>query len=138
MTLDFFLPMDPPRATAQEHQVRVIHGRPMFYDPPRLKDAKTKLRLALRRHKPSLPLQGAVKLTVVWRFKKGRYKDGELKITKPDTDNLQKMLKDCMKAEGFWTDDAQVAIETVVKIWSAKPGIEIEIEEAVSGQASNP
>ena len=33
--------------------------------------------------------------------------DGEYRTTKPDTDNLQKLLKDCMTATGFWTDDAQ-------------------------------
>ena len=29
-------------------------------------------------------------------------------VTKPDTDNLQKLLKDCMTKCGFWKDDAQV------------------------------
>ncbi len=46
-----------------------------------------------------------------------------------DTDNLQKMLKDCMTEVGFWNDDAQVVVEHVEKLWSDEPtGIAIEIE----------
>ena len=41
----------------------------------------------------------------------------EPKDTKPDTDNLQKLLKDCMTAVGFWVDDAQVCSELTEKRW---------------------
>ncbi len=44
---------------------------------------------------------------------------------KPDTDNLQKLLKDVMTAVGFWQDDAQVASEIVEKFWAEIPGIYI-------------
>lgn len=53
----------------------------------------------------------------------------EYRITKPDTDNLQKMLKDCMTLVGFWKDDALVASEITEKFWAEKPGIYIRIEE---------
>ena len=55
--------------------------------------------------------------------------DGEYKITKPDTDNLQKLLKDCMTAVRFWSDDAQVASEVVEKFWADIPGIYIRVTE---------
>lgn len=49
-------------------------------------------------------------------------------MTRPDTDNLEKMLKDCMTEVGFWKDDALVVSETVYKIWSDEPtGISIEL-----------
>lgn len=54
---------------------------------------------------------------------------GEYRITKPDTDNLQKLLKDCMTRCGFWKDDAQVASELCEKFWAEIPGIFIHIEE---------
>ena len=60
---------------------------------------------------------------------KKNHKDGEYRITKPDTDNLQKMLKDCMTLVGFWKDDALVASEITEKFWAEKPGIYIRIEE---------
>ena len=66
---------------------------------------------------------------MVWLFPKGKsHEHNEWRITKPDTDNLQKMLKDCMTEIGFWKDDAQVVKETVEKRWSDEPcGISIEI-----------
>ena len=128
--MKIFLSIVPPTTTAQEHQVKVIRGRPFFYDPPKVKYAREVLRTNLRLHRPPAPLTGPVKLRAVWYFPKGKtHKDGEWKITRPDTDNLQKLLKDCMTAEGFWKDDAQVAVEMVEKKWSADPvGIGIEIE----------
>ena len=38
--MEFFLPIHPPTITAQEHKVRVVGSRPMFYDTPRLKAAR--------------------------------------------------------------------------------------------------
>lgn len=51
------------------------------------------------------------------------------KSTKPDTDNLQKMLKDVMTELNFWKDDALVASEVIEKFWAEVPGIYIRIEE---------
>lgn len=126
--MKFFLNLVPPTATSQEHKVRVFHGKPMFYDPPKVKEARTLLRLHLRRFKPQAPLVGPLELRALWLFPRGRHKSGQWRDTKPDTDNLQKLLKDCMTAESFWNDDAQVVREVVEKKWSDKPcGIEIEV-----------
>ena len=62
-----------------------------------------------------------------WCFPKGRHRDGEYRVTRPDTDNLQKLLKDCMTQAGFWKDDAQVASELCEKFWAETPGIYIRI-----------
>lgn len=51
------------------------------------------------------------------------------KTSKPDTDNLEKALKDCMTRLHFWKDDAQVASEISEKFWAAVPGIYVRIEE---------
>ena len=50
---------------------------------------------------------------------------------KPDTDNLQKGLKDAMTKLGWWKDDCQVFSEHVTKIYSRVPGIRIDIEEVL-------
>ena len=123
--------MKPPTATAQEHSVKVVGGKPVFFDPPNVKEARELLMAHLIRHKPDKPIEGAVELTVMWLFPKGKsHKHGEWRKTKPDTDNLQKLLKDCMTRVGFWNDDAQVVSEKVQKRWSAEPtGIYIEIRE---------
>lgn len=130
METQFFMAMIPPTVTAQEHQVTVRKGKPVFYDTPEIKNAKDKLMANLAQHKPSEPYAVGVRLIVKWLFPKGsRHKDGEYRITKPDTDNLQKLLKDCMTQTGFWKDDALVASEIVEKFWSDIPGIYIHIEE---------
>ena len=51
MKIQFFMPMIPPTVTAQEHKVTVRNGKPQFYDPPEVKDAKLKLVSALWKYK---------------------------------------------------------------------------------------
>lgn len=128
--MNFFIAINPPTVTAQEHKVKVVGGKPLFYDTPEIKAAKSLLLGHLSQHKPKDELHGAISLRVLWLFPRGRHKNGEWRVTKPDTDNLQKLLKDCMTKCGFWMDDAQVVRETVEKRWSDEPcGIYIEIEE---------
>ena len=129
--MNFFLTMNPPTATAQEKQVRIVRGKPLFYDPSPVKKAKKLLIAHLLTYRPDKPFEGAVSLSTVWLFPKGKsHSHGEWRTTRPDTDNLQKMLKDCMTKCGFWKDDAQVVRETVEKRWSDEPpGIYIEITE---------
>ena len=130
MEIRFFLPMKPPTVTHQEKSVHVVNGKPVFYEPAELKAARSKLMANLARHKPEAPLRGAVRLVVKWCFPiTGKHTDGEYKYTKPDTDNLEKMLKDCMTDLGFWKDDAQVASEITEKFWAKLPGILIYAEE---------
>ena len=130
MELQFFLPMIPPTCTHQDKQVSVVNGKPVFYDPPQIKAARSKLTAMLAKHRPERPIKGkGVRLIVKWLFPKGRHQDGEYRITKPDTDNLQKLLKDCMTEGGFWKDDAQVCSEISEKFWAAIPGIWIRVEE---------
>lgn len=126
---EFFMPMIPPTVTAQEHKVAVRNGKPIFYDPPEVKAAKEKLVANLCKHRPGEPYREGVRLTVKWLFPRGRHRDGEYRTTKPDTDNLQKLLKDCMTLCGFWTDDALVASEICEKFWADKAGIYVRIEE---------
>lgn len=126
----FFIPMNPPTVTHQEHKVHIVTGKPVFYDPPELKVARAKLEAHLAKFKPDAPATGPVLLMVKWCFPlKGKHQNGEWKTTKPDTDNLQKLLKDCMTKVGFWNDDAQVACEIIEKFWAKVPGIAISIEE---------
>lgn len=136
--MNFFLNITPPTATAQMRKVRLVRGIPFFYDPAQVKQAKAILMAALSRFKPEAPLTGPLGLKVQWLFPAGRsHKHGEWRVTRPDTDNLQKLLKDCMTAGGFWADDAQVVRETVEKQWSNDPvGIAIRIEQLEAANGS--
>ena len=137
--IQFFIAMkSPPTVTAQEHKVRVVRTRegrhvPQFYDPPELKAVRQRFTALLGAKAPPKPLTGAVRLTTKWLYpdRSGRHRDGEYKITKPDTENALKLFKDCMTAVGFWLDDAQVASEITEKIWvtTSPSGIYVKVEE---------
>jgi Holliday junction resolvase RusA-like endonuclease len=129
-----FLLLDPPRATAQMQKIAVIHGKPKLYKPPNVLKARNTLISHLKPFKPSVPIEGPIELRVTWLFPRGnQHKHFEWKVTRPDTDNLQKMLKDCMTEVGFWKDDAQVVVEHVEKLWSNEPcGISITYENLTS------
>ena len=50
--IQFFMPMEPPTVTHQEHKVSVVNGKPVFYDPPELKRARQKIIGHLCKYKP--------------------------------------------------------------------------------------
>lgn len=127
--MKIFLLMDPPTVTAQESKVAVVRNKPIIYKPEKIRQAKKELIKHLMPFKPKEPMEGPIELKVVWLFPRGkRHKHFEWRVTRPDTDNLEKMLKDCMTEVGFWKDDALVVSETVYKIWSDEPtGISIEL-----------
>ena len=131
MELKFFLSMNPPRTTAQQKRVVVTkQGKQLRFEGDALKDAHAKLRAYLAPHRPQKPMEGALCLQVKWLFLDASlaHKNGEYKITRPDTDNLQKLLKDVMTECHYWKDDAQVACEIVEKFWvRSRPGIYVEV-----------
>lgn len=129
MMIDFFMAMEPPTHTHQEKQAKVVNGKPVFYEPQEVKTARQKLKAYLGQHVPEQKFKGPVRLTTWWCFPvKGRHKDGEYRTSRPDTDNLVKMLKDVMTELHFWKDDAQVASEVIEKYWSDIPGIYVKVE----------
>lgn len=141
----FFMAMIPPTITQQEHRLatRVVRGRtvPVMYEPPELKAARRKLLDHVARFRPEEPAAGPVQLITkwIWEFPDLPKAPGidesymEYKTTKPDTDNLIKMLKDCMTQAGFWKDDAQVASEITEKFFGFVPGIYVRITELPRG-----
>lgn len=131
---EFFMAMAKvPSVTYQEKEVTAKNGKIIFYEPPELRDARASLMAHLAQHRPDKPLNCGIRLTVKWLFRdtSGRHYDGEYRIVKPDTDNLIKLLKDCMTDLSFWTDDARVASEHSEKFWvvESPSGIYIKIEE---------
>ena len=129
MTVEFFMPMSPPTCTHQERRVRVVNGKPVFYEPQEVKAARQKLRAYLGRRGPEREFEGPVRLTTWWCFPtSGKHRDGEYRTSKPDTDNLVKLLKDVMTESRFWKDDAQVVSEVIEKYWADIPGIYVKVE----------
>lgn len=128
--MQFFLSMIPPTVTHQEKKIDTRKSKPIIYEPAELKEARAKLEAHLSKHVPEDMYDCGVRLVVKWCFPiVSGHKCGEYKTTKPDTDNLQKMLKDVMTKLKFWKDDALVASEIVEKFWGDIPGIFIRIEK---------
>ena len=121
--IQIFLAMQPPRITAQ------TQGR-RSYKSPALIDARQKLIAALAPQRPTKPMSGPLRLTVKWIWctkKKSLW--GTYKLTRPDTDNLQKALKDVMQFCHYFADDALVASEVIEKFWDGTPGIFVRLEQ---------
>lgn len=126
--IEFFMPMKSPPTTT--HQMKQVNFKTkQFYEPPEVARARDQIRAALAQHVPEAKLLGPLRLTVKWCFAPGKHPDPSYKDTKPDTDNLQKLLKDEMTHCGYWQDDAQVASEIIEKFWATPTGIYIKVEE---------
>lgn len=130
MKQEFILFVEPPTTTHQQKKVRVVGGHPQFYEPANLKAARKLYMEALKKYIPLVPYEGPIKLCTTYYFKTKTYKDNTWKTSKPDTDNIVKLLKDCMTESGFWKDDALVCVDVIRKKWTRGDGfIDVTIEE---------
>ena len=134
--MKFKLKMIPPTATAQQKGERVVGGYIHHYKKKNVAQAEAILRDALLPYVPAEPITGKpIQLRVLWEFpypksaKKHLYGHCRHKITRPDTDNLNKLLKDVMTDMGFWEDDALISMEYIWKVLSDEPGIWICVDE---------
>lgn len=133
--IKFFVELDHiPSTTAQQKGYNRYTGQ--FYTKGKVQEVKDLYTLLLRTHRPEQPLAGALRLVVKFYYPVKRpHKDGEPKTTRPDTDNMIKLLKDVATSCGYWTDDAQIADERVVKAYSNPSGIWFEVEQIGQGGA---
>ena len=131
--MTIYLDIDPPRVTAQQKGERVgADGRIHHYTKRRVQEARDLMAVGLMGQAPEEPLEGPVYLSATWVFSRACKPKArpEWKTTRPDTDNMIKLLKDVMTDCGYWRDDAQVCNEVCRKLWAsvARPrGIYIEV-----------
>lgn len=127
----------PPTYTAQQRRWTTRGGKPVTYPDKRAKRTRAALTAMLAPYAPRTPMTGPVRMSVslVYPYrrseKKSVIKEAKRipKVTRPDTDNLVKLLQDVMTQCGYWMDDNQVYDLHPVKYWGPEPGIEINIEE---------
>ena len=127
--LKFFTPIAVvPRTTAQ--QKKFSTKTKTFYNTGNLKKSKATLQRALSGFQPKEKYTTAIRLKVIWIFEPTRKsKDEERKATRPDLDNLQKLLQDVMCDMKFYKDDGLITDLEVSKRWHRNSGLYIEIEE---------
>lgn len=126
----------PPTATSQQKGCFVVGGKPRFFTKTKVKQAHNLLASLLMPHRPVVPLTGPLALSVTWTFpwrsgdcKRVRLSGTKPHDTRPDLDNLEKGLIDCMTQLGFWGDDGQIAKKRTSKNRGDKPGLFIVVEK---------
>lgn len=141
MIITFKMHCIPPKATHQA-SLRIMKRKDgtQFvgkFAKSKGKVAQSDLMTLLAPHVPERPIESPVAVSVVWEYpyRKSEKKRNIGKIipcdTRPDCDNLSKMLFDCMTRLGFWNDDSQIYDLRFKKVWGMQPGIEIKIEECL-------
>lgn len=133
MVIQFFIPLERiPTITDQQKGLATRKdGKPYAYTTAEVENVKELYRSRVAKYKPQNPIDGPVVLTVKWLFPippKSKHRDGQPKITAPDTENMLKALKDSMADVGFFTVDSRVFSEHNEKFWAATPGIFIRVE----------
>lgn len=112
-------------------------GRASVYNPATAEGWKGFIALAARNHLPPSPLDCPVRVDVSFffarpaRLLRKRDPDGPILHTaKPDRDNLDKAVLDCLTSIGMWRDDALVCSGLIEKHYTARgqaPGAHIQI-----------
>ena len=127
--MKFYVRMDEvPKTTAQ--QKKFSTKTKTFYKTSKIKQSEYLLARALSGRQPRKTYDTPIELSVTWLFPHTKKsKDGERKGTRPDLDNLQKLLQDIMCKLGYYKDDSLITDLTLKKRWHRHSGLIIEINE---------
>ena len=136
--IEFTIDVNPPKTTAQQKGARIAGKFIQFFKKKKVREAEALFTALCYPHAPTVPMEGALKLTIKWFFS---YRKSEKKsivreekiiphTVRPDLDNLEKSLIDTLTKLGFWRDDAQVSDKHTTKYWAPKGKISIKIESA--------
>lgn len=131
--IEFFMAMNPPTATAQEKKFNRETGK--VYLKSEAKAARGILMAHLAEFRPKDPIIGPVEVEIMWLYKNSEKKDGTWHTAKPDLDNIEKDLLDCMVKMGFFPDDKFISRKITEKRWTTNiPGIYIKVRRLKEGQ----
>jgi len=125
--IEFDMIMDQiPKGTAQ--MKRANFRNRTFFEGADLKSARETYIQILSLNAPERPLIAPVAATFEFFYPiKDKRKKGKYKVTRPDCDNLVKLLQDCMTQLNYWNDDAQIARLVVEKAYSVHDHAQIHI-----------
>jgi len=138
--MKFFINCIPPKTTAQSSMMIMKRNNGTRFvgksSSSKGKRTQNELMILLREFCPPVPHEKALRVSVEWTYpwrkqetKKNRATGYKPCTTRPDVDNLCKILFDCMTRLGYWADDSLIADLRFRKGWGDRPGIGIEIEE---------
>lgn len=128
MNSDFFILTfeQIPSGTAQMKRYDGRSGH--FFKSARLQRTEHEYMMALAPHRPEQPSKEPIALSIDFRYSvKSKKLKGTWKTSRPDVDNIAKLLIDCMTKSGFWEDDSQIVRLSLEKSYSCKELAEIEV-----------
>lgn len=130
--LRFFSALKPPTTTHNDLEPAINRktGKAFIRKSTALKEIEAKLESHLACHKPEEPFSGAVEITMCVCYQADEKHPKGLKITKPDNDNLEKTIYDCLERLGYFeVGDQQIAINHTTRCYDDHPGIYVEMRE---------
>lgn len=130
--VEFFEPMRLPDTTHNALEPgRRKDGSPCIRKSERLRRAEAKWEAHLGRHVPDEPLAGPLAMEVRYCYEPDRcHPEGTPKDTPPDTDNLDKVVRDAMGRLGYFAvGDQQIATGMSTKAYSRPEGVYVRIYE---------
>lgn len=118
-----------------------FNGKARVFDPGTAEHWKSQIAKAVQDYLPEQPHDGPMTVSMAFYFKRPKsHYTGKGKLTKaaqtekmyhtskPDFDNLEKAVSDCLTEVGFWKDDSQVVQWAGYKFWTAaSPKLELKI-----------
>ena len=115
---------------AQPRPRKGKHGN--FYNPDLATAWKEAIQICFMQKKRMPTITGPVYLTIHFYFQKKGLNTTIPHTSKPDKDNLEKVVMDALTGIGVWNDDSQVYGGRTAKFWTDdKSGAEIWVEEIV-------
>ena len=130
---------DPKAQPRIKATVRRGASHATVYTPSTAKGWKESVVIQARPHKPQWPLKGPLRVRLCFLFGRPqrlmRKKDPAGPIwhtVKPDRDNLEKAVLDCLTDDGWFCDDAQVCAGESLKFYVEKggePGVRVCVEQ---------
>ena len=134
------IPIEPPTSTHQAN-LRVMKRRTGQFFVGKMKNNKISkwvdgVRPYLIQGKPDKPMDGPVRCYIRLYYTAPKYLLRKIdscktivKTTKPDVDNVVKVILDELTKCGYWVDDNQIWCITIEKYWSATPSIRLYFDQ---------
>ena len=110
-----------------------INGKARVFDPGTAEHWKSQVAAKVTDYLPETPYEGPMTVSMAFYFKRPKsHYTSKGKLTKiaahekfyhtskPDFDNLEKAVSDCLTEIGFWKDDSQVINWTGYKFWTSE------------------
>lgn len=129
--IKMFLRIEPPSTTFQNKGWKVTKsGRPFQYERPETREVRAKLAAHMAAFRPEVPLKGPIDMSVRYFYTETKsHPSGTFKTTKPDLDNLNKLLGDTLQEQKIIEDDKDICHLEMLKMYSDVPGIMIRLAE---------